>query len=98
MKRRLAITIDEDIYNELEQLPRRVSISEVINWFVRAAFYDIRSGRVLSDKELQDWIDSTPEGRDFRQRLIEHYGSTFEKIDSNIESVKQALRLKKRKS
>ena len=98
MKRRLAITIDDDVLSELEQLPRKVSISEVITWVVRAALQDLKSGHKLSAKELQDWIDSTEEGRDFRQRLIDRYSSTFEKVDSNIESVKQALGLKKRKS
>jgi predicted CopG family antitoxin len=94
MKKRLAITIDEDVLNELEQLPRRVSISEVITWVVKAALQDIKAGRELSAKELQEWIDSTPEGKDFRNRLIEHWGLSFEKIDNSVEKVKKAAKIK----
>ncbi len=95
MKKRLAITIDEDVLNQLEQLPRKVSISEVITWIVRAALQDIKAGRELSAKELQEWIDSTPEGKDFRERLIEHWGPAVEKIDNSIKKVKKAVKIKK---
>jgi len=97
MKKRLAITIDEDVLSELEQLPRKVSISEVITWVVRAALRDIKSGHKLSAKDLQEWIDSTSEGKDFRERLIEHWGSTIEKIDDGIKNVEQAIRIRKKR-
>ncbi len=97
MKKRLAITIDEDVLSELEQLPRKVSISEVITWAVKAALQDIKAGRELSAKELQEWIDSTSEGKDFRERLIKHWGPTIEKIDNSVKNVKQAIKIKKQR-
>ena len=96
MKKRLAITIDEDVLNELEQLPRKVSISEVITWVVKAALQDIKAGRELSAKELQEWMDSTPEGKDFRKRLQEQFGSTVERIDNTVEKVKKIIKPKKK--
>ncbi len=97
MKKRLAITIDEDVLSELEQLPRKVSISEVITWVVKAALQDIKAGRELSAKELQEWMDSTPEGRDFRKRLQEHWGATIEKIDNTVEKAKRIVKPKKKR-
>ncbi|BCB97354.1 hypothetical protein JZK55_22760 [Dissulfurispira thermophila] len=95
-KGRLALTVDYDVLKALEQLPRKLSISEVITWIVRAALQDIKAGRELSAKELQEWIDSTPEGKDFRRRLQEQWGPTFGKIDNAVEMVKKAVKPKRK--
>lgn len=96
MKKRMTITIDSDVYDYLQELPRKVSLSEVITWSLRSALQDIKAGRELTSKELQKWIDSTPEGRDFRERLREHWGPTIEKIDNTVEKVKKAIKPKKK--
>ncbi len=98
MKKRMTITIDEDIYDALQELPRKVSISEVLTWIVKAAFQDIKAGRELSSDELKQWMDSTPEGKDFRDRLNEHWGPGIEKIDATINKVKNAMKPGKNKS
>ena len=97
MKERMTITIDKEIYDFLQELPRKVSISEVLTFVVKAAFKEIKDGRELTDTEFQQWMDSTPEGKDFRERLIEHWGPTFNKIDSSIEKVKKNVGIKKGK-
>jgi len=97
MKERMTITIDKDIYDFLQELPRKVSISEVLTFLVKAAFKEIKSGKELTDTELQEWLDSTPEGKDFRARLKEHWGPTFKKIDDSIEKVKNSVNGKKTK-
>ncbi len=95
MKERMTITIDKDIYDFLQELPRKVSISEVLTFLVKAAFKEIKAGRELTDTELQQWLDSTPEGQDFRERLIEHWGPTLRKIDDSIKKVKKSVKVEK---
>ena len=46
-----------------------------------------RKGKKMTDKELTKWIDSTPEGKDFRERLKEHWGPNVEKIDKKIKEL-----------
>lgn len=92
MKERMTVTIDKEIYDLLQELPRKVSISEVLTFLVKAAFKEIKEGRELTDTELQQWLDSTQEGKDFRERLIEHWGPTFKKIDDSIVKVKNVTK------
>ncbi len=35
MKKKLNLTIDEDVYYSLDDFPRRVSISEIVTWVLR---------------------------------------------------------------
>jgi predicted CopG family antitoxin len=84
MKERMTISIDKEIYDFLQELPRKVSISEVLTFLVKAAFKEIKDGRELTDTEFQQWMDSTPEGKDFRERLIENWGLAIKKIGSSV--------------
>ena len=97
MKERMTISIDKEIYDTLQELPRKVSLSEVVTWMLKAMFQDIKAGRELKSKELKEWIESTPEGKDFRESLIEHWGPGIEKIDNAIEKVKEAVKIVKKK-
>src|SRR3989304_6995117 len=98
MKKRVTITLDGDVVDFFqEKAPRKVSVSEVIAWVVRATLKDIQAGRELSSKELQEWINRTPEGKDFRERLIENWGPELKKIDETVSKVKEAVRLDKKK-
>lgn len=97
MKERMTISIDKEIYDTLQELPRKVSLSEVVTWMLKAMFQDIKAGRELKSKELKEWIESTPEGKDFRERLIEHWGPGIDKIDNAIEKVKEAVKIVKKK-
>ena len=74
------MTIDADVYDELKDLPRKVSLSEIVSWVLKAMLEDIKKGRELTQEEFDEWVESTPEGRDFRERLISNYGPTFKKI------------------
>lgn len=93
MKKRMTISIDEDIFDFLQDVPRKVSLSEVITWSVKSMFQDIKAGRELTSKELQAWMESTPEGQDFRERLREHWGPGIDKIDAAVNKVKNAVKL-----
>lgn len=95
MRKKLTLTIDADVYDMIKELPRKVSISEVVSYILKAAFQDLKKGRELTDEELHQWIDSSPELSDFRERLTEHWGPNLKKIDSSIEKVKKTVGIKK---
>ncbi len=98
MKERMTITIDKDIYDLLQELPRKVSLSEVISWSLKGMFQDIKAGKELSSEELKAWVDSTPEGRDFRRRLKDQWGPTITKIDDSIAKITGTKKKTKKKT
>jgi predicted CopG family antitoxin len=89
MKRKLTLTIDEDIYRGLEELPRKVSVSELVGWVLKAMIEDVKKGRELTKEEFDAWIESTPEGRDFRERFIEKYGYMLNRLKYGLNAVKK---------
>jgi uncharacterized protein (DUF1778 family) len=90
MKKRLNLTIDDDVYDMIERSPRTVSVSEVVSYVLRA-FFQSAKGKVLNDNELQEWIDSDPKLQDFQQRLIEHWGPTVYKIEDTVKGIKKKV-------
>ena len=63
MRKKLTLTIDPDVYDELQKLPRSISVSEVISWFLKSMLEDIKRGGKFSQEEFEKWVESTPEGR-----------------------------------
>lgn len=80
MKRKLTLTIDEDVYEGIEELPRKVSVSEMVTWVLKAMIEDVKKGRELNQEEFDKWIESTPEGKDFRERFLDKYGYLFQRL------------------
>jgi len=97
MKKRLNLTIDDDVYDMIKELPRKVSISEVVSFVLRGLYKELKLGRELTQEEVDQWIESSPEGRDFRERLKEHWGPTIEKIDETFEKVKKTVKRRNKK-
>ncbi len=100
MRKKLTLTIDAEVYDMIKELPRKVSISEVVSWVLKTIFQDIKKGGQLTQEEIDAWLNSTPEGKDFKERLREHWGPAFYKIDDTIEKVKTTVikTVKSRKS
>ncbi len=97
MKKRMNLYIDEDIYNALEEMPRKVSVSEVVSWLFKILLSEAKKGRELTKEELDALVESTPEGRDFRERMIEHWGPGIKKLVGIPEQVNQSFTSKKSK-
>ena len=53
MKKKLTLSIDEDAYEDLGELPRKVSMSEIVTWIARAFTTDIKG---MSDEEFRKFI------------------------------------------
>ncbi len=71
MRKQITLTIDSDVYDELQDLPRRVSVSEVASWMLKYYIAEFKKGRELTQEEFDMLINSTPGGRDFRKRFRE---------------------------
>ena len=78
MKRKLTLTIDPDVYEQLGELPRKISISEVANLMLKALVTDIKG---MSDEEFRKLVDSDPRGKEVRAYLKEKLGPFLDRVD-----------------
>jgi predicted CopG family antitoxin len=91
MRKKLTLTIDPDVYDELQKLPRDVSISEVISWFLSAMMEDVKRGG-MTQREFDEWIESTPKGRDISHRMKKQFGPGVRKLFEYIEQLKKTVK------
>lgn len=94
MKKKLTLTIDDDVYEGLGELPRKVSISEITTWVLRVLIADIQG---ISDEDLKKLVDSDPRGREVRDYLSDKLGPFFDSVDSRVEKIKKKVKVNKRK-
>jgi len=52
MKKRLTLTVDEDVYNAMMTLPRRINISGIVNDLIRHIVDEFNNGKRV--KEIKD--------------------------------------------
>lgn len=97
MKKRICLTVDESVYNGLQEVPRGVSISEVVSFLLKAMIEDVRKGREMTQEEFDEWIESTEEGREFRERFIEKYGHFFKRLQYGLDRLSDEKKKKKKK-
>lgn len=95
MKKRVSFTVDEDVIERLKKVPREVSISEIVNWVLRAMFEDVKPGGI-SEEEFIKFMDNDPRGREVRKFLQDKLGPIIEKGRKAKEKVTKAKLVKKR--
>ena len=78
-RKKLTLTIDGDVSDEIEELPRKVSISEFVNFMLKGYVETFKKGRVLSKEEV-DEIVAKMGGEEFRQRIR----NTFPTLDRAV--------------
>ena len=69
MKKRIAISVDDDLYEELKMVPRGVSLSDVASFYFKVFMAEAQKGRELTDKEFDDLFNKTPEDQALRLRM-----------------------------
>jgi len=94
MKKRVAFSVDEDVYDGLKQVPRGISVSEVVNWLLRALITDIQG---MPDEEFRTFMENDPRGKEVRKYLQDKLLPFFDTMDSGVEKVKKTLKPKKGK-
>jgi hypothetical protein len=82
MRKRLNLTVNEDVYEEIKFLPmpRGVSISEIVTWILKAMTEDVKPGG-MTEEEFIKYMDSDPRGREVRKYLQEKIGHILEKVE-----------------
>ena len=92
MKKRVTFSVDEDVFEGLKAVPRGVSVSEIVSWFLRAIITDIQG---MSDEEFRKFMDSDPRGKEVRKYLQEKLLPVLDKVDEGVDNVKKTLKVKK---
>jgi predicted CopG family antitoxin len=91
MRKKLTLTIDAEVYDMLQGLPRKVSVSELASWLFKTYLEELKRGREMTKEELKEFIESTPEGKDFRERGREQYGPAVDKIEDTLQRFKKKV-------
>ena len=91
MKKRLNLTIDDDVYESLGEIPRKVSVSELVNWLLKVFVAELKLGRQMTGDELVELTDDMPGGRDFRRRMKDQYGPKLEKAQTLVKRAKETF-------
>ncbi len=92
MKKRVTFTVDEDLYESIQKIPRGVSLSARINWLLKALISVIKG---MSDEEFRKIMDSDPEGKLAHKYFKEKYGPVLDEVENKIEAAKKSLKKKK---
>jgi predicted CopG family antitoxin len=91
MKKKLTLTIDEDVYAQLGELHRKVSVSEIVTWVLKAVITDIQG---MPDEDFKKLMDSDPRGKEVHAYLRDKLGPLVDKVESGIENVNKPLKRK----
>lgn len=76
---------------------QKASIPEVAKWAIKSMMHDLTEWKLHSDEEVREWVNSTPEGRDFRKRARDQYGPVYDQIENKVIAAAVKLGLKKAK-
>jgi hypothetical protein len=79
MKKRITLTIDDVLYDALEELPRKVSVSEVANLLLTCYVEMFKKGGRLTDSDLDAIIENAG-GQEFLQRFKTTLKPFFDKL------------------
>jgi hypothetical protein len=90
MKKRITLSIDGDLYDQIEALPRKVSISEMVNWFLHVALEELKEGRELTTEELRNKAKQIG-GEELLQRMDDRLGPKVDKMMEILTSIKSTL-------
>ena len=86
MKKKLTLTIDSDVYDGLEDLPRKVSVSEFVNFMLKAYIEMFKKGAFPTDEQLDEIVEKMG-GEEFRDRLRH----TFPSLNGVAQMIKNVM-------
>jgi hypothetical protein len=86
MKKKITLTIDPDLYKDLEKLPRKISVSEFVNLMLKGYIETFKKGHVLNKDEV-DKIVAQMGGEEFRERVRNTF-PTLDRVTEVVEWIK----------
>jgi len=94
VKKRIAISIDDDVYEGMKDLPRRVSVSESMSLVLRM-LVEAYKPNGMAPEEFRERMLSDDRYREAFLYLSDKLQPVFQKEDEIEEAVKKVLRKKK---
>ena len=68
MRKKITLTIDSNVYDDLEELPRRVSVSEFVNVMLKGYIEIFKKGHMLTQEEVDELVKDMG-GEQFKERM-----------------------------
>lgn len=97
MRKKITLTIDENVYERLHEMPKEVSLSDVATYFYTVFLEEIKKGRELTDKEMDDLFNRTPEDLALRLRIRKYIKPKTLKIEEKINKIADKITLKNKR-
>lgn len=97
MKKKITLSIDSDLYADLDMLPRKVSVSEITTFLLKVFVEETKRGRELTEEEF-DAVVSSMGGKEFVERTKAAFGPTFEKVENGASFIKSLFAIKSKKT
>ncbi len=97
MRKKLTLSIDDDVYEGLQEVPRKFSVSDFVSFMLRGMLQEFKGGRIAFDqKEFEKWVKSDPELKRIREGIREAWGPTVWKVGDKVKAVKENIQKKVR--
>jgi predicted CopG family antitoxin len=92
MRKKLTLSIDDDVYEGLQEVPRKFSVSDFVSFMLRGMLHEFKGGRIAFDqKEFEKWIKSDPELKRIREGIREAWGPTVWKAADKVIDTKKKV-------
>jgi len=85
-KKKLTLSIDPTVYDQLGELPRKVSISEVVSLVLEFMIADVKG---ISEEEFLKSVDNDPHRSEVRKYIKGKLGSLIKAISFHTEEKKE---------
>ena len=95
MKKRICLTVDDDLFRELQFVPRGFSVSEFVSFMLRGMLKEVQ-GKFPTQSDFEAWVNSDPELKRIREGIKEAWGPAIEKVGDSIGKVKSSTRPKRK--
>jgi len=92
MRRKLTLSIDDDVYEGLLEVPRKFSISDFVSFMLRGMLQEFKKGRIFNQEEFEKWVNSDPELKRIRQGMREAWGPTVWKAADKVIDAKKKVK------
>jgi predicted CopG family antitoxin len=92
MRKKLTLSIDDDVYEGLLEVPRKFSVSDFVSFMLRGMLQEFKKGRIFNEEEFEKWINSDPELKRIREGIREAWGPTVWKAADKVINAKKKVK------
>jgi predicted CopG family antitoxin len=92
MRKKLTLSIDDDVYEGLQEVPRKFSVSDFVSFMLRGMLQEFKKGRIFNEEEFEKWINSDPELKRIRAGIREAWGPTVWKAADKVINAKKKVK------